>query len=46
MQQVAVGAVDLDEVEAGLAGVDGRAPVVLEQPGDLVQAERRGAPGS
>ena len=40
VQQVAVGAVDLDEVEAGLAGVDGRAPVVLEHPRDLVEAQR------
>ena len=40
VQQVAVGAVDLDEVEAGLAGVDGRAAEVLEQPRDLVEPER------
>ncbi len=42
VQQVAVRAVDLDEVEAGVAGVDRRAAEVLEQARDLVQLERAG----
>ena len=55
VQQVAVGAVDLDEVEAGVAGVDGRAAVVLDAAAGsrrvasargVGQSARVGAPSS
>ena len=46
VQEVAVGAVDLHQVEPGVAGVAGRAAVVLQQPRHLLEPQRpRGGAG-